>query len=102
MNYGTDRRFASPAQARYVRDRDRTCEVPTCPQWGTAVEIDHRVEAARGGPTDVASLGTGCKHHNRTTRNCGDWQIEPHGDGTATLITPQGRRYPIKPHNYLD
>jgi hypothetical protein len=101
MNYGNERRFASPAQSRYVRDRDRTCGFPTCAQSGKQVDIDHRNEAACGGPTDVCNLGPGCPHHNRTTRNRSDWKIEPHGDGTATLITPQGRRYPIQPHDYL-
>lgn len=101
LNHGTDRRFATPAQARYVRDRDRKCAVPTCAQSGQRVDIDHRTEASCGGVTDVGNLGPGCPHHNRTTRNRG-WKIEPHDDETATLITPQGRRYRIRPHNYLD
>jgi hypothetical protein len=101
LDYGTQRRFATPAQARYVRDRDRTCAVPTCGQFGLRLDIDHREEAARGGPTDVANLGPACPHHNRTTRNRGNWKIVPGADETATLITPQGRRYRIRPHDYL-
>jgi hypothetical protein len=101
MNYGNERRLATPAQARYVRDRDRTCGFPTCAQSGQRVDIDHRREAGRGGPTDVDNLGPGCVHHNRTTRNRSNWKITPRGDGTAVLITPQGRGYLIKPHDYL-
>jgi hypothetical protein len=101
MHYGNERRFATPAQARFVRDRDRTCAFPTCSQSGQRLQIDHRIESANGGHTDVENLGPGCPHHNCTTRNRSNWQIKPHGDGTAVLITPQGRRYVIKPHDYL-
>ncbi|MFL6240081.1 MAG: DUF222 domain-containing protein [Actinomycetes bacterium] len=101
MTYGTERRLASPAQARYVRDRDRTCAIPTCGQTHN-LDIDHRTPAAAGGRTDIDNLGPACPHHNRTTRAHSAWTIEPNNDGSATLTTPHGRRYPIKPHDYLD
>jgi hypothetical protein len=100
LNYGSERRLATAAQARYVRDRDRTCGFPTCNQSGRQVQIDHRWQSAQGGPTDEWNLGPGCVHHNCTTRNR-NWVIKPDGNGAATLITPQGRRYPITPFDYL-
>ena len=102
MDFGRTRRFATAAQARHVRDRDRTCAIPICAMPAHRCEIDHRDQYAEGGCTDVTSLGLGCTHHNRTTRNRSNWKIVPNPDGSATLITPQGRRYPITPHDYLD
>ena len=42
---------------------------------------------------------------NWTDDDARDWRIAsitPNGDGTATLITPQGRSYPITPYDYRD
>jgi hypothetical protein len=102
VDYGRSRRFATPAQAAYIRDRDLTCSMPICAMPASRGEIDHWPGWDKGSPTDVGSMGAGCTHHNRTTFNRAGWRVESHGDGSATLITPQGRSYPIQPHDYRD
>jgi hypothetical protein len=100
VDFGRTRRTFPPAAADYIRDRDRSCAIPTCAVRATHLDIDHRHDWAAGGTTDATNAGPGCTHHNRTTRNRSTWRIEPNGDGTATLITPHGRRYPITPYYY--
>jgi hypothetical protein len=64
-------------------------------------DIDHRDGWGAGGRTDVDTMGSGCDHHNRRTKNDG-WTTVPGPNGTATLISPLGRRYPITPYRYWD
>jgi hypothetical protein len=103
VDFGRAKRFFTGAARQFVLERFRVCEFPGCAMPMRLLDADHWKQHARGGATDATTnAGPACPHHNRTTRNRGGWTIEPNGDGTATLTTPQGRRYPITPHNYLD
>jgi hypothetical protein len=102
VDFGTEKRFFTGPARQFVLDRFRVCEFPGCAMPASYCDADHWKEHAKGGPTNATtSAGPGCPHHNRTTHNRDGWDIEPNGDSTATLTTPQGRRYPITPFDYL-
>jgi hypothetical protein len=103
VDFGNGRDYLTGLARTFVLDRFRTCVFPNCAMPARCCDADHWKPRAQGGATDASTnQGPGCPHHNRITRNRPGWTIEPNGDGTATLITPQGRRYPITPPNYLD
>ena len=52
-----DRRFATPAQKRYLVARDIRCRFPGCRRPATECDIDHREDWALGGKTDIDNLG---------------------------------------------
>jgi hypothetical protein len=83
----------SPALARWIATRDQTCRFPGCTRRAARCDIDHAVEFADGGPTNVANTGALCRrHHNRKTH--GDWTIsDSQHDGACTFTSPAGRTY---------
>ncbi|MDX6284609.1 MAG: hypothetical protein QOG53_94 [Frankiales bacterium] len=101
LEFGRERRTASRPQRGYITDRDRVCFFPICNRLAEHNDVDHRDDWARDGTTDVDTMGSGCPSHNRVTKNNG-WTTIPGPDGTATLISPLGRRYPITPYRYWD
>ena len=102
LNQGRARRDVSPAQKRYLDARDRFCNQPGCNVSAERCDADHRGAGWAGGsPTDVDLMGTECGHHNRVTNNNG-WMTIPNPDGTATIVSPLGRRYPVTPYRYWD
>jgi hypothetical protein len=101
LDRGRDRRLASKRQSDYITDRDRECFMPACSRPAEDNDVDHRDGWTDGGQTNVDTMGSGCAHHNRTTKNNG-WTTIPGPNGTATLISPLGRRYPITPYRYWD
>jgi hypothetical protein len=101
LDFGRDRRTASRPQKRYITDRDRVCFFRGCNRLAEHNDVDHRDGWAEEGCTDVDTMGSGCPHHNRIVKNNG-WTTIPGPNGTATLISPLGRRYPITPYRYWD
>ena len=103
VDFGYERAYLTGAARAFVLERFQVCGFPGCAMPARCCDADHWQQRAHGGRTDATTnCGPGCPHHNRTTRNRPGWTIEPSGDGTATLVTPQGRRYPLAPHNYVD
>jgi hypothetical protein len=103
VDFGRAKDYFTGAVRQFVLERFRVCAFPGCAMPMSCLDADHWKARKDGGATDASTnAGPGCPHHNRTTRNRPGWDVEPNGDGTATLITPQGRRYPITPLNYLD
>jgi hypothetical protein len=85
------------ALAEYVKARDQHCRYPICSRH--VAELDHHTRWADGGPTDESSLHGYCTHHHWLKEQPG-WHVLAHPDGTLTWITPTGRRYLSKPHDY--
>jgi hypothetical protein len=94
-------RFATDKQRRYINARDRVCFHPGCNQPAEHNDVDHRADWATDGRTNVDEMGSGCAHHNRVAKTNG-WTTIVGPDGTATLTSPLGRRYPITPYRYWD
>ena len=71
-----------------------SCGWPGCSSRGLCLQVDHRVPAARGGPTDVSNADGRCGAHNRikergfrpVQNEDGSWTIFRPGDGGP--ITP--------------
>lgn len=59
------RRFASPAQRRFVEARARTCEVDGCDVDGRDFHVHHVRPRARDGATEVGNLRRLCPGHHR-------------------------------------
>ena len=101
LDLGRDHRLASKWQSNFIADRDRECFMPACNRPAEENDVDHRDGWTGGGETNVDTMGSGCSHHNRTMKNNG-WTTIPEPNGTATLVSPLGHRYPITPYRYWD
>ncbi|WP_344778402.1 HNH endonuclease signature motif containing protein [Gryllotalpicola kribbensis] len=77
---------------RFVLARDETCARPGCTRPGDDCDLDHRIDWALGGETDVANLNPKCpgdhvmKHETR-------WKVTPGPRGEDIWTSPGGRRY---------
>lgn len=73
------------------------CEWTTCAHPSSDSDIDHRIDHAHGGPTDLPNGGPKCRspHHKYKTR-LGWRQIPQPGQqpGKTILISPHGLTYP--------
>jgi hypothetical protein len=79
VDVGPTRRFFRGALRRAIEVRDRTCFHPTCDEPPDRAEIDHIVEAHRGGLTTQANGRLGCVFHNRWRTTHPDRDPDPPG-----------------------
>ncbi|WP_242424940.1 HNH endonuclease signature motif containing protein, partial [Frankia sp. EI5c] len=96
-----DRRFPTPAQARHVQARDRTCRMPGCARRARRCDLDHTVPHSQGGKTVIANLGPLCRRHHRL-RHSGPWRISQPRPGVFRWVTTLGHEVTVTPHTYLD
>jgi hypothetical protein len=61
--------------------RDRTCVVPGC-EVDVGLEIDHVLEFAKGGPTEIDNLALLC-HHHHYLKTYEHWILERIGTDAA-------------------
>lgn len=93
-----DRHDPSPGLMVHVRDRDRTCRFPGCPQPADRADLDHRVPFGppvsdqAEGATSEANLHVLCRAHHRLKHH-GGWHVQPDPDGGQTWTDPTGRAY---------
>jgi len=74
LDMGRMTRFATPAQTRAIRIRDRGCIFPGCdrpPQW---CDIHHIDDWANGGETNVSRMCCLCPRHHTLIHNS-QWTI---------------------------
>ncbi len=64
MELGTQVRCFTAQQRRALRLRDQTCVWPGCDLPGEWTEMDHAIDAALGGPTDVRNGRFLCVRHH--------------------------------------
>jgi hypothetical protein len=93
------RRFASPALARHIRLRDRTCRQPGCSRSADKAEIDHTVRHADGGVTAVDNTTALCRKHNLMRQRSG-WDSRQPLPGTLVFHTPANRTHITTPEPY--
>ena len=79
VDVGAKRRFFRGALRRAIEVRDRTCFHWTCDEPPDRAEIDHIVEAHRGGPTTQDNGRLGCAVHNRWRTTHPDRAPDPPG-----------------------
>jgi hypothetical protein len=93
------RRFASPALARHIRLRDRTCRQPGCSRTADKAEIDHTVRHVDGGVTSVDNTTALCRKHNLMRERSG-WDSRQPLPGTLVFRTPAHRTHTTTPEPY--
>ena len=98
LSVGRDLYRPPPALQKLVKWRADRCMGPGCGMPASRCDVDHNVDWALGGHTELANLGPLCEGHH-TVRHHTDWSIrQVPGSGGAILWTsPSGRRYLVKP-----
>ncbi|SDM43393.1 HNH endonuclease [Allokutzneria albata] len=74
LDYGRERRLASPAGRRALVIRNKGCAFPGCDRPPAWTEAHHVWQWIDGGPTDLSNLILLCVHHHHVVHE-GDWEI---------------------------
>jgi hypothetical protein len=98
-HHGHTGRMPDPAEASFIRARDRTCRTPGCPVPSSRCELDHRIEHARGGPSHRGCVDARCKRHHHLRHRRG-FHISRTGR-TTTWTIPSGRTFDVTPDKDL-
>ncbi|KXC05406.1 HNH endonuclease [Microbacterium hominis] len=86
-------RYRTPwPQRRFLRARDQHCRFPGCRRAAIRCEIDHTVDAARGGPTALWNLAHLCQRHH-SMKQFTPWAVRQRGRGVLEWTSPTGRVY---------
>ncbi|MCW2902684.1 MAG: hypothetical protein JWO67_4949 [Streptosporangiaceae bacterium] len=91
------RRRPSARQRAFVIARDRTCRGPGCRVPARRTELDHRLDHAKGGPTEVWNLDAKCGHCHDLKD--GGWSAgyNAFDDTTWTSLLGHTYRVPAEP-----
>ena len=95
----TDTYQRTAAIDRYLRARDRHCRWPGCTAPAIRCEIDHGIDWALGGATDVRNLCCLCQRHH-TQKQFTRWTVRQLSDGVIEWTSPTGRVYIDHPDPY--
>ena len=87
LDAGRTTRSVTPAIRRAVHVRDKGCVFPGCGAPPNQCEAHHLIHWARGGRTDLNSLGLLCKFHHWLVHE-GGWTITRRQDGSWTATPP--------------
>ena len=82
----------SERMRRLLGARDQHCRFPGCRQPLHRCDVDHTIDAARGGPTATDNLAHLCRGHHTLKHHSG-WQVEQLVGGEMCWTSPAGRRY---------
>lgn len=86
-------RYRTPwPQRRYLRARDQHCRFPGCRRAAIRCEIDHTIDAARGGPTALWNLAHLCQRHH-SMKQFTRWRVRQLPGGVLEWTSPLGRTY---------
>ena len=77
---------------RFVLARDQTCAAPGCMRPAKNCDLDHRLDWALGGETDVGNLNPKCPG-DHTMKHETRWSVTPGPRGKDVWTSPGGRRY---------
>ena len=91
-----DRYKPTAEQRRYLVARDETCRFPHCTRTAGAADIDHTIDYAFGGDTDVGNLAHVCRHHH-VLKHQSAWTPTLHPGGDVTWTSPAGLEYLTRP-----
>lgn len=91
-----DRYRPDAALKRYLSARDEHCRFPGCRRPAHTCDIDHTIDAARGGPTDPCNLAHFCKRHH-TLKHDTAWTAKQLPGGILEWTSPTGRTYTDNP-----
>lgn len=95
----TDTYQRTAAIDRHLRARDRRCRWPGCVVPAVRCEVDHTVDWALGGTTDVANLAHLCQRHH-SQKQFTRWRVRQRTGGVLEWTSPSGRVYADEPLPY--
>lgn len=95
----TDTYQRTSAIDRFLRARDRHCRWPGCTVPAVRSEVDHTLDYALGGRTDVGNLSHLCQRHH-TQKQFTRWEVRQLADGVLEWTSPTGRIYTDEPLPY--
>jgi hypothetical protein len=81
---------------RYLRARDQHCRFPGCRLPAVRCEVDHTIDHALGGATDVHNLAHLCQRHH-SMKQFTAWRVRQLDGGVLEWTSPLGRRYIEEP-----
>ncbi len=81
---------------RYLSARDEHCRFPGCRRPAHTCDIDHTIDAARGGSTDPCNLAHFCKRHHVLKHDTA-WTVKQLPGGVLEWTSPTGRTYNDNP-----
>lgn len=93
---GVDRYRKNKDLERYLRARDERCRCPGCIRLARGSDVDHTVDAARGGPTEHTNLAHLCRRHH-TLKHETAWRVRQLPGGILEWTGPSGRTYRDRP-----
>ncbi|MFK4806469.1 DUF222 domain-containing protein [Microbacterium sp. ZW CA_36] len=98
LSVGRDQYRPPPALQKLVKWRADRCMGPGCGMPASRCDVDHNVDWALGGHTELTNLAPLCEGHH-TVRHHTDWSIEqvPGSGGAVRWTSPSGRHYLVKP-----
>ncbi len=81
---------------RHLRARDQHCRFPGCRLPAVRCEVDHTIDYALGGPTEVGNLAHLCQRHH-SMKQFTAWRVRQLGGGVLEWTSPLGRTYIEQP-----
>lgn len=91
-----DRYRPTPQMMRFLSARDIHCRAPGCRARAQRCDVDHTIDAARGGPTRTDNLAVLCRGHH-VLKHHSRWKVKQHSDGVLTWTSPTGRDHVEQP-----
>jgi hypothetical protein len=91
---GVGRRQYAPTadMRRFILARDPVCAAPGCTRAATDCDLDHRLDWALGGETDVGNLNPKCRR-DHVMKHETRWSVTPGPRGKDVWTSPGGRKY---------
>lgn len=91
-----DRYRPSAQIRRFLSARDRHCRFPGCRMPVDRCDLDHTVDAAKGGSTSCDNLAYLCRGHH-IMKHHGGWRVAQVSRGVMRWTSPAGRQYVDRP-----
>ncbi len=92
----TDRYRPHAALDRFLKARDERCRAPGCRRPVHRCDIDHTLDAAKGGPTCPENNCHFCRRHH-TLKHATAWTVRQLGGGVIEWTSPTGHIYRDRP-----
>lgn len=94
---GPTRRRPTADQRRHVISRNPTCSFPGCAMPAIRSHIDHTIDHASGGPTEIHNLGPLCARHHLRAKHRAGWRLAQTQPGKFLWTSPRHHQYVVRP-----